>query len=66
MTRYAAALLILLAGCVDLAPARQHARVQQAACEGHAADVTLPPQAREIGRVCAEAWAEQRRYLGDE
>lgn len=61
-----AALLCLLAGCVDLAPARNHAHVQAAANEGHAADASLPPQARSIGRVNADAWAAQLRYLGED
>lgn len=68
MTRPALALLCvaLLAGCVDLAPARKHARIQAAANEGHAADAALPPEARAIGRVNADAWAAQVRHLGDE
>lgn len=58
--------LALLTGCVDLDQARSHAAKQKAANEGHAADESLPPAARQIGQVNAEAWAAQEKFLGGE
>ena len=55
--------LALLVGCVPLEPAIRHAEIQEAANAGHAADESLPLEARQIGAANARAWAAQRDYL---
>ena len=57
-------LALFTGGCVSVDAAIAHAKVQQAANEGHAADDSLPVEAREIGRVNGEAWAAQVHNLG--
>jgi len=56
--------VLLLAGCVNLDAARSQAAQNTAINQGHAADESLPAEARAVAQDNADAW-EVQAYLLD-